>query len=246
MIELNKIYNEDCMQTMSRLPDKSIDLIVTDPPYEVTVNGGNGNCCPRGLTKSLTASLRDNDISNGYDIVSVNSEFIRIMKNINIYIWCNIAQVYDYLQFYVGQYKCAYSILTWHKTNTPPTYSNKYLTDTEYCLYFHKNAKCSPYNYDSAKTYYISKKEPERNDNWGHPTQKPVEFIERMIRNSSDVGDVVYDPFMGSGTTAVACVRNGRKYIGSEINHKFYSASVERLVAAGDNTVNVNDECRLW
>ena len=111
---------------------------------------------------------------------------------------------------------------------------------------FTRMQKCSPYNYDSAKTYYISKKEPERNDNWGHPTQKPVEFIERMIRNSSDVGDVVYDPFMGSGTTAVACVRNGRKYIGSEINHKFYSASVERLVAAGDNTVNVNDECRLW
>lgn len=51
---------------------------------------------------------------------------------------------------------------------------------------------------------------------------------------------------MGSGTTAVACVRNGRKYIGSEINHKFYSASVERLIAADDNVVNVNNECRLW
>lgn len=87
MVELNKIYNEDCMQTMSRLFDKSIDLIVTDPPYEVTVNGGNGNCCPRGLTKSLTVSLCNNNISNGYDIVSVNSEFIRIMKNINIYIY---------------------------------------------------------------------------------------------------------------------------------------------------------------
>lgn len=66
------------------------------------------------------------------------------------------------------------------------------------------------------------------------------------MRNSSDVGDVVYDPFMGSGTTTVACVRNGRKYIGSEINHKFYSASVERLIAASDSTVNVTDECRLW
>lgn len=129
------------MQTMRRFPDKSIDLIVTDPPYAVHTDGGTGSPLGISMTNSYTSNLRDNDISNGYDIVSVNSEFIRIMKNINIYIWCNIAQVYDYLQFYVGQYKCAYSILTWHKTNTPPTYSNKYLTDTEYCLYFHKNAK---------------------------------------------------------------------------------------------------------
>lgn len=87
MVELNRIYNEDCLQTMGRLSDKSIDLIVTDPSYAVNTNGGTGSPLGVSMTNSYTSNLRDNNISNGYDIVSVNSEFVRIMKNINIYIY---------------------------------------------------------------------------------------------------------------------------------------------------------------
>ena len=61
------------------------------------------------------------------------------MRGINIYLWCNKAQIPQYFNFYVNDLKCRFDILCWHKTNAIPTYSNKYLSDTEYLLYFHKN-----------------------------------------------------------------------------------------------------------
>ena len=111
----------------------------------------------------------------------------------------------------------------------PPTYSNKYLTDTEYCLYFHSGkGKVHPACYDDGKTFYVSGTSFEGKE-LGHPNAKPLEFVKRMVSNSSEKGGLVFDPFMGSGTTGVACKEIGRDFIGCEINPDYFKIANERI-----------------
>ena len=117
-----------------------------------------------------------------------------------------------------------------HNCNALPTYSNKYLSDTEYCLYFHKGkGKTSPQSYDDAKTYWFEPINHKDKKLYGHPTIKPLHMIERLIRNSSKEDDTVLDPFMGSGTTGVACYNLNRKFIGVEIDDNYYNIAKSRL-----------------
>lgn len=154
---MNKIINADCLDILRKIPDKCVDLIITDPPYDIsaTNDGGSVNTIKK-LNKSLT-DLTDANLDKGYDIEKIGNDLIRVMKNINVYFWCNKKQIPEYFNFYVNRHKCRFDILCWHKTNTLPTYSNKYLNDTEYLLYFRKGkGKCYPKCYEDAKTFYIS------------------------------------------------------------------------------------------
>jgi len=219
----------DCLNILQDLPDNSIDLLVTDPPYDVITDGGGTVNSIKKLNKSLN-DLVDAKINNGYDIETFNNEFVRVMKTINIYIWCNKTQIPDYFKFYVDKHKCKFDIICWHKTNALPTYSNKYLSDTEYLLYFRKGkGKCFPKSYEDAKTYYIAPINHKDKKEWKHPTIKPLDITEKIIRNSSNENDVVLDPFMGSGTTGVACKNLNRNFIGIEIEPEYYNIAKERI-----------------
>lgn len=223
----------DCLELLKNIPNGCIDLIVTDPPYEIVTIGGGGTV---NDVKKLNKSLKDletADIIKGYDIEAYNKEFCRVMKEINIYLWCNKKQIPSYFDFYVNRLKCKFDIICWHKTNALPTYSNKYLSDTEYCLYFRKGkGKCFPVSYESAKTYYVEPMNVQDKKKWGHPTIKPLHMIENFVLNSSREGDYVLDPFMGSGTTGVACVLNNRKFIGVELNEEYYNVARKRIQEA--------------
>jgi len=155
------------------------------------------------------------------------------MKEVNIYLWCNKKQIPEYFDFYVEKLKCKFDIICWHKSNALPTYSNKYLSDTEYCLYFRKGrGKCFPENYDDAKTFYVEPINATDKKLYGHPTIKPLHMIEALVKNSSREGDVVLDPFMGSGTTGVACRMHNRDFIGMEINKDFFDTAQKRIESA--------------
>lgn len=224
-----QLYNGDCLEILKGIKNKSIDLIVTDPPYDVDTTGGGGTI---NTIKKLNKSLKDLDnanISNGYDIELYNTEFVRVMKNINIYIWCNKVQIPDYFNFYVNKLKCKFDILCWHKGNALPTYSNKYLSDTEYCLYFRKGGICSPNNYEDAKTFYLAPINIKDKNIYGHPTVKPLDFTKKLIRNSSKENEIVLDPFMGSGTTGHACKELGREFIGIELDEKYFAIAKNRI-----------------
>lgn len=230
-----KLLQGDCLELLKNIPNKSIDLIATDPPYKIsaTNKGGTINNIKK-LNKSL-ADLKTVDITQGYDIELFGEEFIRVMKEINIYFWCNKVQIPDYFNFYVNKHKCKFDIICWHKTNALPTYSNKYLSDTEYLLYFRKGSgKCFPESYEDAKTFYIAPINHKDKKEFGHPTIKPLDITEKIIRNSTRDGQLVLDPFMGSGTTGVACLNTGRNFIGIELDEGYFNIAKERIKSLGN------------
>lgn len=220
----------DCLELMKDIPDGSIDLVLTDPPYDVSVTGGGGTINKvKKLNKSLEDLVKAN-ITNGYDIEILGEEFMRVMKEPNIYLWCNKIQIPEYFKFYVDKHKCKFDIICWHKTNALPTYSNKYLSDTEYLLYFRKGkGKCFPKSYEDAKTYYIAPINHKDKEKYKHPTIKPLDITGKLIRNSSNENDVVLDPFMGSGTTGVACKELNRNFIGIELDKTYFEIAKQRI-----------------
>lgn len=225
-----ELYNDDCLNVLKDIGDSTIDLIIADPPYEVSATNGGGTV---NKIKKLNKSLQDLEqanITKGYDIEKFGEEFIRVMNEINIYLWCNKIQIPRYFDFYVNKHKCKFDIICWHKGNALPTYSNKYLSDTEYLLYFRKGkGKCFPQSYDDAKTYYIAPINHGDKKKYKHPTIKPLDITEKIIRNSSRKGQLVLDPFMGSGTTGVACKNLERDFIGIELNPEYYEIANQRI-----------------
>jgi DNA modification methylase len=226
--KLNEIYNEDCYEAIKKIPDKSVDLIIIDPPYliENTTAGGKSK-----LAKSIqfmNNEIYQNNLTESIDS-SILKQLIRIMKNINVYIWCNHKQIPMYIEYFVTKNNCSFDIIIWNKTNAMPLFSNKYLTDKEYCLYFRKNGYCNPTNYEDAKTIFNDSININDKKLYSHPTIKPIKIISKLIRNSSKENDIVADFFLGSGTTCVAAKELNRQYIGFEIDKQYYEIAKKRL-----------------
>lgn len=206
----------------------SVDLVVTDPPYLMqNIHEYKGNELGKHIIK-YQQPLQEKNLTEGYDI-RILDEIFRVMKAPNIYIWCNIAQVPMYIKYFVLEKKCRMDILIWNKTNPMPLCNNKWLSDKEYCLYFRKGAYCQPSGYAEAKTVWYLPANVKDKRTYGHPTVKPLPIIENIIRNSSREGELVLDPFMGSGTTAAASIRNSRNFIGFENNGEYYQNAMQRI-----------------
>lgn len=190
--------------------------------------------------QNMNDELEDYGLNNGIDY-RIIIEFMRVMKKPNIYIWCNKEQIPKYLDIFAKGYGCSFDILIWQKTNATPLFCNKYLTDKEYCLYFRKGGYCQPQNYEDAKTIFNLPINIKDKDKFLHPTCKPLNIIETLIKNSSKEGDIILDTFLGSGTTAVACKNTNRNFIGFEINKKWYDIANDRL-----NNIDANGQYSLF
>lgn len=219
---LDTILNIDCIEGLKQISDKSVDLIVMDPPYSFQRTEGAG---VYGKSRPYYKELKT--LAEG-----ITNEFLDAllsqMKAVCIYIWCNKAQLRQYFDYFEDR-GCFTELLTWHKTNPIPTCCNKYLSDTEY-LFFAKDSGVKIYgSYETKRKFYVSSLNTADKDRYGHPTIKPLNIIKNLIINSSKEGDVVLDPFIGSGTTAVASKMLGRHYIGFEIEPAYYEIAVKRL-----------------
>ena len=202
-----------------------------------------------GGTSRIALSVMDKtkeikDIINGIDY-SILDEFVRIMKKVNIFIWCSKSQMLD-LMNYFKEYN--FEILVWCKTNPLPQTNHVWLSDIEYCLYFReKGVKLNDGFYLKWK-YYISGINQADKKVYNHPTIKPIEFVRNNILHVTQENDLVLDCFCGSGTTCVACKQTNRRYLGFEINKKYYEISKKRLndtkriTFLNDNKVNENEE----
>lgn len=212
MIELNKIYNEDCLIGMKKIPDASVDCIVTDIPYNECNRADNG-------LRNLDKDKADIGI---FDVAALTKNLCEKTKG-SIYMFCGFNQVSAIRQA-MSQKGLSTRIVVWEKTNPSPMNGSViWLSGVELCVYGKKQG--ATFNFHCKNTVF-------RYPCGGgkiHPTQKPVELMSQLIVASTKEGDTVLDPFMGSGTTAIACIREKRNFIGFELNKEYYDKACKRI-----------------
>ena len=214
-MELNKIYNTDCLEFMRSMPDSYVDLVVTDPPYEIHTKGGGLGKRPVYENGAL------GKISQGFDAEATLEQIARICKKINIFIFCSTKQKPRIMNWGYER-GCNIAELAWYKPNAAPFTNNTFKSDLENIIYIREKG---------VKIKGISKLFTHNcgKSKYGHPTEKPLEIIEKLILTASNEGDLIFDPFTGSGTTAAACKELNRNFIGCEIESKYCEIAEKRL-----------------
>lgn len=248
-MDLDKIYLGDAYKLIKQVPDKSIDLIVTDPPYQFRSGSGGGAFGTKKRShEELEVALKSpstinnpsvrrkiknrfeiSDISSGFDN-SILDECCRVMKKINIYVWCSKNQLRQLIDYFDDK-GCNIDLLTWHKENPLPTCNNTYLNDTEYCVFAREKGVRVYGRFETKRKYFVTCTNVRDKKLYHHPTIKPLDIIETLIYNSTQEREreTILDPFIGSGTTAVASKRLGKHFIGFELNPNYYEIAIDRL-----------------
>lgn len=223
-----KLYQGDCLEVMKNIEDGSVDLVVTDPPYEITTTGAG---IYKQADKQYVKEL--NGMKDGFS-EEVLDELCRVMKKINIYFFCSQKQIIPLLDYFAKKKKCNWNILSWHKTNPVPACGNKYLTDTEFILFFREKGVKVYGSFDTKRTWYATPLNQSDKKKYGHPTVKPLSILENLVMNSSQEGNIIFDPFMGSGSTGVACLNTNRKFIGIELDEGYFNIAQNRIEEAAN------------
>lgn len=204
-----RIIKGDCVQIMQKFPDASVNLIVTDPPYLCNYKDRNG----RKIA---------NDTGDGAWLNPAYREMFRVLKPdsfcISFYGWTK-------LKLFVDAWAASGFQIAGHIA-----FTKRYSASKKYLRYQHENA------YLLIKGYPPIPEDPMGDvvdwiysKNRLHPTQKPVQNLEQIVDNFSKPGDVVLDPFCGSGSTCVAAKKLGRKYWGIELDDQFHSIAEKRM-----------------
>ena len=250
-MEVNKIYNENCLDTMARMPDGFVDLTVTSPPYD--------------NLRTYTGEMTWNE-----DVwKAIIKELHRVTKVGGVVVWvvgdATVKGIETGTSFKQALYamECGLNLhdtMIWKKPNPVPTQSTRYQQEFEYMFVFSKGkpktfnpirikSKCagtkvkkhravkSKHNYNEEGIYVVSDTKMignvweianVKNDS-KHPAIFPYELAEKHILSWSNKGDLVYDPFMGSGTTGVACKNLNRNFIGIELDENYFNIAKERI-----------------
>ncbi|KAF0125387.1 MAG: Modification methylase LlaDCHIB [Elusimicrobia bacterium] len=240
------LYNEDCLAVLDRLakaePAGCLDMIFADPPYFLS---NNGISCQNG--RMVSVNKGDWDKSRGPDLNhQFNLKWLAACQKAlkpNGTIWVSgTAHVIHSIGFAMQQ--LGYKILndiTWVKPNPPPNLSCRYFTHaTETVIWAAKNIKSRHmFHYSEMRRINHHKQMKSvwefyppaawEKEFGKHPTQKPVKLLERILLASTNPGDLVLDPFMGSGTTGVAAAMLGRKFIGVELDKNYVNTAVKRI-----------------
>ena len=217
-MELNKIYNEDCLEGMKRISDGSVDLIVTDPPYLIN------------YSRHVKGHRFENKILNDNNpelISKYIKECYRILKNNSaMYMFTSHKTVDFFKQELENTGFNVKNMIIWDK-------QRQGMGDTS-----------TVFGFQYELIFFVSKGQPKirgkrLSDIWSfpkvvgrnqvHQNQKPIELIERCITKHSNEGDVVFDGFTGSGTTAIACINTNRNYIGFELDEGYYNIANNRI-----------------
>ena len=234
---MDKIFNEDCLETLKRLDDNSVDLIITSPPY----NKGYWSRNRRMSNNTFNTKSRRIDYGVFDDTMTpadyekwqraVIQECLRVLKPTGSMFYNHIPIQRDLNEInptFIYDYPLKQTII-WDKQGTPKIDKSYFYPIIEYIYWLKKDKDSRPY-FDRHNAYFQSsiwRIAPDKNN--GHPAPFPIELPENIILSCSKEGDVVYDPFMGSGTVAIAAVKHNRHYLGSELNEEYVKEAEERL-----------------
>jgi site-specific DNA-methyltransferase (adenine-specific) len=252
LTENTAIFNQDCLEILSRIPDNTIDMIFADPPYMLS---NNGFTCQNG--RMVTVNKGKWDKSNGFEEdTRFHDAWIsscrRVLKPEGT-IWVSGT--------YHSIYQCGYLLqknnfhflndIAWFKPNASPNLSCRFFTAShETLLWARKDKKAKHiFNYEAMKNGSfpedkLKKENTQMRSVWSipasksnekelgkHPTQKPLDLLLRIVKASTNDGDIILDPFNGGGTTGIASVlAGGRYYIGAEIDSDYCELTKKRLL----------------
>ena len=229
------VINADSRNIIKRIPDNSVDFILTDPPYNLGKHS-TGNIHLPGRT------AMNNDIAS-WDLIDFNpeewaDEFIRILKPTgNLFIFTSYNQIGRWYNCLDHKFDTT-NFMIWHKTNpAPKIFKAGFLNSCEMIFTCWNKKHTWNFSSQSEMHNFIESAicmRPERLSNPKHPAQKPVKILKRMIEIASNKGDIVFDPFMGVGSVGVACMELERRFIGVEINPSYCQAGKERI----DNVID--------
>lgn len=218
---LNKIYKQDCIEGMKSLPDNSIDLILTDIPFDEVTKSGAERAKYGGQLRNLDKGRAD---TLTFDLDEFLDECYRLSKG-SIYIFCGIEQMGKIYSYFDKKKDFMVRQCGWRKTNpSPANGQHMWLSSFENCIFAKKRK--TKFNQSCKNAIW----EFPVGRGKRHPTEKPLALFEYLLLSSSDEGDVILDPCMGSGTTAVASAKNNRKFIGFEIEQEYIDLANERLM----------------
>lgn len=250
-----ELYQGDCLEVLEKLPAESVDLVFADPPYNLS---NDGFTCQNG--KMVSVNKAEWDKSKGFEgDAAFHEAWIlacrRVMKP-NASLW--ISGTYHSI------YTCGHLLqrhgfkilndIVWFKPNASPNLSCRYFTASHETLLWTRLGEQAKhvFNYEAMKNGEFpedSLKRPERQmrsvwsiptaprsekTHGAHPTQKPLRLLERIIEASSNAGDLVLDPFVGSGTTGVAALRLGRRFWGIDMSREYLSLAQSRMEEQSD------------
>lgn len=224
-MKANNIYHINAMDGYKQLYESglSVKAIVTDPPYML-----NNNKYKDKAYKSFNRNKMQNeltDIENSFDFEEHFKYMRMICKPFNMFMFLSNKQISKFMHLCeINNYIT--TLLVWHKENATPFCNNVWKPDIEYILHIREAG--ATFNGKSKLKTKVKRHSTVRSKH-GHPTEKPEKLIEELIQICSNEDDLIFDPFSGSGTTAIAALQTKRNFIGFELSKKYHSRSLERL-----------------
>lgn len=201
------LYNANAYELLPRL--EKPNLLLTDPPYELTATGGG-----IGAKRKYLADIAGK-IDEGFDMAILDG-----FEN-----WCVFCGKQQLKQLLAATGDRRWALVTWNKPNPTPLTNANYLPDTEYIVHAFQTGRLFGEYRDKARFIV----HPVEQNDLGHPTVKPLAVVSKMVRLGSQEGETICDPFAGSGTTLVAAKLLNRRAIGIEINEKFCEIAANRM-----------------
>ena len=239
-MRLNYIDNIDCLDGLKEVPDNSVDLIVTDPPYFLSMGhaGSKTNAVKDG---QLTSNKTFGDLAICKPFYAqLFKEYARILKEDGSFYFFTDWRGYAFYFPLLNDALPVRNLICWDKKSGPGSFysfAHEFIVFGTYKSKTKGGVGSNVWRFPAFSSGAAKTNGPKQ-----HPTQKPVELIEKIILDSTEPGMVVLDTFMGSGTTAVACLRTGRNYIGFELSENYYSIAQGRIAEEVDRLLEAEDE----
>jgi len=233
------IYNEDCLKTLNKIKDNSIDCVITSPPYNMNLRIRNGKYCSRQIIKEF--STKYSNFNDNLPIDEYNKFHSKVLKEL-----LRVSKVVFYnIQIVTGSKRSIFKmigdfneqlkdIIVWNKGVSQPSMHQQVLNkQTELILVFETDYPISrQFRYANFKRGTLSdiwNVKREKTINKNHSATFPLNLIRKILINFTNENNIIYDPFMGTGTTAIACLIEKRKFIGSEIDKEYFEATKKRI-----------------
>ncbi|MDE6785296.1 MAG: site-specific DNA-methyltransferase [Ruminococcus sp.] len=231
------LYNKSCIDAMRDMESKSVDLVLTDPPYNLGLFMQNRATNLKAMRENFFGAagwddLKFADWEKEMDlffnelsrVVKEGSSVIMFMSIIKVETIIRLSEKHGFYYKTTG---------IWHKKNPMPRNMNlHFINSTESWIYFTYKKHTGTFNNDgkAIHDFFETSVTPSGEKKFGkHPTQKPVQLLDTFVKLLTNENDTVFDPFCGSGSSGVAALQNGRKFIGSEINEEYCRITKERI-----------------